>query len=63
MYGQNLDDLCKLAQEFKGIHKISTLTEDPKHAKLIQKKSSELRLWVDLDPNNWHRHGIPLEQY
>ena len=62
MYGANLDDLCAYACIYKQ-HNISTLTESPEHAKLVRKKCPSLKLWIDLDPNNWHRHGIPLEQY
>ena len=30
---------------------------------MVYDKTDLLNLWVDLDPNNWHRHGIPLDQY
>jgi hypothetical protein len=60
MHGANLDDLCALVRKSKQ-HDISTLTESPEHAKLVRKKCANLKLWVDLDPNNWHRHGIPLD--
>jgi D-serine deaminase-like pyridoxal phosphate-dependent protein len=57
--GSNLERVAQLAKRASR-HRLSVLTEDPEHARLVRGLAPELGLLLDLDPR-FGRSGIPLD--